>query len=130
MWSLAQCDGHDAPGLCDELCPSIAAVVEYVGVGCRPMLPGILRPLYPAPERIVRGFGQDVGDLTQDIGGLDRNRDALALGQPSHVGRIAPDLRRRLVRLIQAVPADLSISDGEEPEEIERRPAEQANEPL
>ena len=35
MCPIAQSDGHDAPGLIDELVPGVAAVVDDVGLGVK-----------------------------------------------------------------------------------------------
>lgn len=70
MHPCAQSDGHDAPGLVDKAAPSVAAVVEDVGVGFEDLfaLPVVA---HEQPQVLDRVEFWQAGRLRQqgDVGG-------------------------------------------------------------
>jgi hypothetical protein len=64
----------------------------------------------------------------QDLGRRGGHRDPEAPGQPLAKGGVAARDGRRLGRLVEAFPADLLVADGDEPQKVERRAVEEADE--
>ena len=64
MRPLAQSDGHDAPGLIDELVPSLAAVVDEIVVGTKDAVrePVVAHELPDILDRIEFGGFRWQGD--------------------------------------------------------------------
>ena len=72
---MAQSDGHDVPGLIDELVPRLAAVVDEIVVGFEDMVgePVIAHELPDILDRIELGAFRRQGD-DSDVGRHDEAR--------------------------------------------------------
>ena len=101
---MAQSDGHDAPGLGDELVPGLAALVEDVGIGLEDPVaePVLAHELPEVFDRVqfgrFRRQGQQ-GDVAWDLkrlrevpSGLVDDDDAMSAGRDR--GRDLPEMER------------------------------------
>jgi hypothetical protein len=72
---MAQTDGHDAPGLLDELVPSVAAVIDEIVVGFEDTVrePVVAHELPDVLDRIEFGAFRRQGD-DGDVGRHDETR--------------------------------------------------------
>ena len=72
MRPLAEPDGHDAPGLVDELVPSLAAVIDEIVVGFEDAVrePVVAHKLPDVLDRVELGAFRRQGD-NGDIGRHD-----------------------------------------------------------
>lgn len=75
MRPLAEADGHDAPGLVDELVPSLAAVIDEIIVGFEDAVgePVVAHELPDILDRVELGAFWRQGD-NGDVGRYDETR--------------------------------------------------------